>query len=270
MAGMDKEMEKYKEIFTQIEDTLRKESKLSREEFEARFGKYKALSYKNMKDKEIFWTLVKIIFYSGMRASTVTQRLSAIKKYLYDFQKVKDYTEEKIKEILKDPDVIHHRRKIEACINNAKAFNELLNQYGSFRKYLESFGELSEDDTIERLRTDLIRRFQYLGKRTVNHFLMDLGLNVLKPDRVICRIFKRLGLIENENNVGEIIEVGRKIAAANRLPIRYIDICFVKYGQKGRDEKFGLDDGICLEEKPKCNKCGINKKYCNYYAGTYR
>lgn len=255
-------MEKYNEIFNQIENTLRKNSNLSKEQFDSRFGEFKNLSYKNMQDKDIFWVLVYVTFYSGMRASTVSEKLPAIKKYLYDFRKVKDYSEKEINQILNDPNVIHYKRKIEACINNAKAFDKLLNTYGSFGKYLESFGQLSNEETIERLRADLRSRFQYLGERTVNHFLTDLGLNVLKPDRVICRIFSRLGFIDDANNIAQAVKVGKDIAIATGYPIRYIDIIFVTYGQMG-------DDGICLEKNPKCFVCGI-KKYCDYYADNSR
>ena len=262
-------MQKYKEIFTRIENTLRKKSSLSKELFDSRFGKFKNLNYKNTQDKDIFWILVYVTFYSGMRASTVSQKLPAIERYLSDFKKVKNYSEKEIGQILNDPNVIHYKRKIEACINNAKEFDKLLNTFGSFSKYLESFGSLSNEVSIDRLRANLRRRFQYLGERTVNHFLTDLGLNVLKPDRVVCRIFSRLGFIDDVNNIVLSIRVGKDIAIATGYPIRYIDIIFVKYGQMGRDEYFGLDDGICLEKNPKCHDCEITE-YCDYYANNYK
>lgn len=195
-------MQKHKEIFTRIENTLRKESSLSKELFDSRFGGFKNVDYKGMTDNDIFWVLVYVTFYSGMRASTVSQKLPTIEKYLYDFRKVKDYSQKEISSILNDPDTIHHKRKINACIDNAKEFYNLLDRYGSFQKYLEFFGLLTNEANIDRLKADLRSRFHYLGERTANHFLTDLGLNVLKPDRVVCRIFKRLRLIDNKDNIG--------------------------------------------------------------------
>jgi len=254
-----------KEIFSKIEETLQNQSSLTKQLFDCRFGKFKNIDYRLMADDDIFWILVYVTFYSGMKAATVSQKLVIIKRYLYDFRKVKDYSQQEINQILNDPNMIHNKRKINACIENAKEFYNLISQKGSFQKYLESFEPLTNEENIERLKADLRRRFHYLGERTVNHFLTDLGLNVLKPDRVICRIFERLGLIENKNNIGKAIEVGKKIAVATNYPIRYIDICFVKYGQMGEDEYFGLTDGICLERNPKCSICGV-KEYCRYYA----
>lgn len=257
-------MQKYREMFTKIENALRKESSLSRELFDSRFGEFKSLNHQNMSDEDIFWTMVSVVFYSGMRASTVSQRLPVLEKYLYDFRKVKGYSQEEVNQIIRDPDTIHHKRKIEACIENAKEFYNVVNKYGSFAKYLESFGELSDEKTINELRVDLADRFQYLGERTVNHFLTDLGFNVLKPDRVICRIFSRLGLISGKNDIAQAIDIGREISLATGYPIRYVDIIFVKYGQVGKDEYFGLEDGICLEKNPKCIKCEV-RDYCKYY-----
>lgn len=260
-------MQAYSKILTEIENTLRRESSLSRELFDHRFGEFKTISYKRMSDGDIFWTMVGVAFYSGMRASTVSQKLPAVKKYLYDFGKVKGYSRKEISEILNDPSTIHHKRKIEACIANAREFDKLLREHGSFGRYLESFGSLRDKATIDKLRADLRNRFQYLGQRTVNHFLMDLGLNVLKPDRVICRIFTRLGLINNEDSIDQAIEVGKHIASVTGFPIRYVDAIVVKYGQMGMDQHFGLKDGICLKKNPKCEKCGVSS-YCKYYANS--
>lgn len=128
------------EIFYRIEDTLRSQSTLTRERFDSQFGKSSTTDYRVMSDDDVFWPLVYVPFYSGMRSSTVTQRLPTIKKYLHDFRKVKDYSGSEVDQMMSDPNMICHRRKIEACIYNAREFVGLLEEYGTFRKYLESFG----------------------------------------------------------------------------------------------------------------------------------
>ncbi len=261
----------YAEIFYHIEETLRNHSTLTREGFDSHFGQFSAVDYRGMSDDDIFWVLVYVPFYSGIRSSVVTPRLPTIKKYLYDFNQVKDYSEVEVNQMMSDPNMIRYRRKIEACIANAREFDALLKQHGSFSKYLESFGPLMEEATIKKLRADLRARFRYLGPKTVNHFLMDLGLNVLKPDTVICRIFERLGLIDSRDDDEQAIEVGRKMAVATGYPIRYVDIILVKYGQvggAGESENFGLKRGICLEKNPRCSVCGVTR-YCGYYANNY-
>lgn len=252
----------FKDLFFKMEATLRKESSLSEENFEKSWGLFKTCNYKSDDDYEIYWKLVKVVFYSGMNAGVVTSKLPILKKYFYDYRKVNNYHREEINKIIEDQNIIRNKAKIEACVNNAKIFNDILIEYGTFANYLESFGNLNNENTLEILKKDL-KRFKFLGPITAYHFMLDLGLKVWKPDRVIRRIIKRLGLINNSEDIGQAITVGREIADQVGLPIRYIDVVFVKYGQIGEDKDFGLTTGICLEKNPRCSICGI-KNYCNY------
>ena len=97
--------------------------------------------------------------------------------------------------------------------------------------------------------------------------MTDIGLPVLKPDRAITRIFKRIGLIESKEQLLKTVIIGRRFSQETGEPIRYIDIILSKYGQMGEDVNLGLDDGICLEAYPKCGLCGI-QGYCDHYAQT--
>ncbi len=250
----------FKDLFWKLESTLRKQSSLSNEDFDRYFGRFKNFNYKYDTDEELYWKMVQVIFYTGMTAATVTQRLPTIKKYFYNYKQVKEYGESNIKQIINDKDVICNERKIRACIKNAKMFDEIVKNYGSFKIYIESFGDLDKEETLKALKRDLMK-FKFLKERTAYHFMLDMGLNVWKPDRVICRILYRLGLIDDKNDIEKTVKVGREIATTVGLPIRYIDIIFVKYGQKGAEEPFGLDDGICLEKNPRCHLCGVTE-YC--------
>ncbi len=73
------------------------------------------------------------------------------------------------------------------------------------------------------------------------------------------RIFTRLGLVESIKDYWEAVVVGRKISRAINLPIRYIDIILVVYGQLNLD----AFTSICSEKNPKCDLCSINS-FCNY------
>jgi DNA-3-methyladenine glycosylase I len=81
----------------------------------------------------------------------------------------------------------------------------------------------------------------------------------------MCRIFERLGLLENQGQLLKTVIQGRKFAAATGLPIRYVDIVFVAYGQV-KSEEIGISEGICLKN-PRCSACSI-QKYCGFKANT--
>jgi len=207
--------------------------------------------------------MVYVTFYSGFKAKTVNDKRQAIKEIFGDYEKVAKYDEIKVQKIIDSKKVIGHRQKINGIIHNANQIKAIKKQYGSFDNYLISFGDNDNDRILCELIKDLKKRFKYLGGITVFHFLSDIGFNVLKPDRVLCRIFFRLGLVDSEEDSKGVIAAGRKFASATGHPIRYIDIIFVAYGQVDEKPEFGLREGICLSSNPKCERCGIYK-FCQY------
>jgi DNA-3-methyladenine glycosylase I len=250
-------------IFRAAEKTLSKQSTLNTIEFKNSLGVFKNINSKKWETNKFFECLVNVTFYSGFKAKTVSDKIPAIKNIFNDYKKVAKFNQEKIDRIIESRKVISNRLKIQSIVYNANQIIVLEKEYGSFNHYLYSFGDLSKEDALYSLIKDLKKRFKYLGKITVFHFLTDIGLNVLKPDRVLSRICYRLGLVDNEYDFTGVIEAGRKIAEATKEPIRYIDIILVLYGQVDEKKEFGLKEGICLGNKPKCELCGIYK-YCIY------
>lgn len=259
-------MTDYKLLFENIEKSLLSQGSkvLPLEQIQERLNKFKKFETRILSDSDYYRILVNVIFYSGFRASTVTAKIATIHRHFNDFEVVADYGEKEVDGILADEDMIRNRNKIKACIENAKIFKKIIQKYGSFQKYIDSFEGKDSLEGFMLLKDDLKTRFSFLGDITVYHFFMDIGFPVLKPDRVICRIFERLGLIENKEQILDTVIQGRKFAEATGHPIRYIDIVFVAYGQM-QSKEFGIERGVCLEEKPSCNLCNA-KNFCNYYS----
>jgi len=259
-------MKDYKTIFEKVESALISagSQNLSTYKIRVNLDKFKQLEGKTFSDTDYYWILAYVVFYAGFRAATVNARLDSIRKYFPDYEIVAGYDESKVDEILSDPEMIRNRRKVQACIENAKVFKNIVSEYGSFQAYVDSFTPTTSFENLMLLKEELEYRFKGLGRITTYHVLTDIGLPVLKPDRVICRIFQRLGFIESDKQLLKTVIQGRKFAQATGHPIRYIDIVFVAYGQVESHE-FGLASGICLEQNPPCTICGVTD-YCNYYA----
>jgi DNA-3-methyladenine glycosylase I len=254
-------MEKYKDIFGKIENSLREQSTLSKTEFDKEFGRFKKFENKKRTDNEIFRLLTMIVFYSGFRSSTVEKKEKIILGHFPDYITVSKYSDKDFNNIISDTNMIRNKNKIRGCINNAVKFKSIVEKHGSFQNYLDSFNIDESFENLILLKESLCN-FSFIGETTVYHLLGDLGYNVIKPDRVILRIFKRLGLIENDERLGTIIQ-GQKFSIETGYPIRYIDIIIVKYGQLGESIEFGLKNGICLEKNPNCDICDI-QSYCNF------
>ncbi|MEO8498803.1 MAG: DNA-3-methyladenine glycosylase I [Planctomycetota bacterium] len=256
---------RYREAFKGIEESLLAygSQRLPREEIQAALDRFKTFGQRELTDEWCFANLIDVVFYSGMLAATVTCRLPVIHQHLADFCKVADYGPGDIERILADEKMLRNRRKIEACVQNAKVMRQIVEQYGSFAAYLAGFDPKGPFENLLLLKEDLEERFAYLGSITVYHFMTNLGLPVLKPDRVIVRIMQRLGLISRPSQHLKAIIHGRKFAESTDEPIRYIDIVMVAYGQV-RSTEYGIDKGICLEKEPRCSLCGV-QHLCSYY-----
>lgn len=250
-------MEKnYNDIFLKAEKSLRENIAISNEEFDSRFLSFRNLTFVRKTDDEYFDILKLIIFYSGFKAETVNKKLGVIRKHFPDFKTISNYGDIEKDTILSDMEMIKNETKISAVIQNAKTFQTIVNKYGSFYDYIESFKPTISFENLMLLKEELEYKFDYLGGITVYHFLTDIGLDVLKPDRVLTRIYKRLGLIEDERQLLKTVIQGRKFAEATGKSIRYVDIIFVTYGQQAQE-------GICFSKNPKCNICSL-REYCNY------
>ena len=247
----------YIDIFSTIEQTLKKQSGLSDKLFTDKYSNFFNLTFSSRTDDEYFYLLKLIVFYSGFKAETVTNKIHIINKHLPDYKTISFFDDKNTAVILSDKEMIKNRSKISATINNAKIFQNIVEKYGSFQKYLDSFEPKVSFEKLMLLKEELTYKFNYLGGITVYHFLTDIGLPVLKPDRVLTRIFERLGLIENEKQLLKTVIHGRKFAAETEKSIRYIDIIFVTYGQQG-------PEGICLSKNPKCHLCGLSNQ-CNHF-----
>ena len=57
----------------------------------------------------------------------------------FNVEKIANYSEEKIQELLQNKKIIRNQLKIRASINNAKIFIEIKKEYGTFYHYLETF-----------------------------------------------------------------------------------------------------------------------------------
>ncbi len=255
----------YKEVFQAVEKRLIEAGSLNMDPAKIRdhLDKFKRFENRELSDDQYFSILVFVAFYSGFKAATVTAKRAIIQGHFPSWKVVSNYVEKDIKKIISDTEMIRHEGKIRACVKNAKTFSTLISKHGSVKNYIDSYSPAESFENLLLFKDALEASFAYLGGITVYHFMTDIGLPVLKPDRVICRIFERLGLLENQGQLLKAVIQGRKFAAATGLPIRYIDIVFVAYGQV-KSEEIGIIEGICLKN-PRCSECRI-QNHCGFMA----
>jgi len=260
----------YMEIVKGIEDGLLKVkvNNVPLEEFKEKLNYFKNFNYKQLTDAEVYFTLIKIMFFNmGKKASMIEKKVPLFKKYIYDYKKVAMLSDQQVEEIIQN---IGFGQKIYWCRENAVRYKRIIDFYGSFDKYISKRFDINDTKCsiahVQKLRDEIKSYFIGIGETASWHFVTELGFFSLKPDSVIRRIFYRLGLINNMEDMNESINVGRAISEELNIPIRYIDIIFVKFGQEGRSDLIGTTDGICTSENPKCTICTLHK-FCKYFKG---
>ncbi|MFH1830389.1 MAG: DNA-3-methyladenine glycosylase I [Pseudomonadota bacterium] len=88
-------------------------------------------------DQKLFEFLVLEGAQAGLSWLTILKRREGYKKAFANFdpEKVARFTPKKIETLIKNPSIIRNRAKIEAAVNNAKAFLKVQEEFGSFDAY---------------------------------------------------------------------------------------------------------------------------------------
>jgi len=92
-------------------------------------------------DKILFQFLVLESAQAGLSWITVLRKRENYRKAFanFDVKKVADFTASDVERLMQDSGIIRNRQKIEAAINNARLFLEIVTEFGSFSNYIWAF-----------------------------------------------------------------------------------------------------------------------------------
>lgn len=140
----------------------------------------------NFDDKYLFEMLLLESFQAGLSWECILNKRKYLKKAYenFDIDKIINFDERKIKELLSNDKIIRNKLKINASINNAKIFKNIQNEYGSFYKYLLTFTKnkiLKEtnkttNNLSDSISKDLIKRgMKFVGSTIIYSYLQATG-----------------------------------------------------------------------------------------------
>ena len=138
-------------------------------------------------DKHLYEMLILESFQAGLSWECVLNKREDFRKAFDNFEidKVSDYDEKKVQELLKNENIIRNKLKINAAINNSKIFKETQNEYKTFSNYIWSFtnnkviyeiGKTSSElsDIISK---DLQKRgMRFVGTTIIYSYLQAIGV----------------------------------------------------------------------------------------------
>ena len=125
-------------------------------------------------DTRFFEYLCLEIFQAGLSWDTIIRKRPQMRAALcsFDFSRIANFSEHDVDRLMTDTRVIRHRTKIEAIIENARIFERIVSEHGSFLKFLEEHKQDSLDAWIALFR----RTFRFMGPEIVREFLESAGM----------------------------------------------------------------------------------------------
>lgn len=144
-------------------------------------------------DETIFEFLILESFQAGLSWYTILAKRENFRAAFdyFDYQKIAQYSEEKVEELIQNAGIIRNRLKILATINNAQKFMEVQKEFGSFSKYI--WGFVNHEPIVNRPKTlkevpatteisdalakDLKKRgFKFMGSTVVYAHMQATGM----------------------------------------------------------------------------------------------
>lgn len=92
-------------------------------------------------DKYLFEMLILEGAQAGLSWNTILKKRDRYQRAYYGFdpERVARFTKKSVERLLGDPGIVRNRLKVEASIQNAKAYLEVQQEYGSFSEFAWSF-----------------------------------------------------------------------------------------------------------------------------------
>ncbi len=153
-------------------------------------------------DHELYELLILEMFQAGLSWETILKKRENFRLAMdnFDYERIVNYDEEKINELMNNKGIIRNRRKIEATINNTKVFLSIQKEYGSFANFIWSFtnndvlyidSKITHNELSDKVSSILKKKgMKFVGTIIIYSYLQAIG--VINSHECDCFKFKGL------------------------------------------------------------------------------
>ena len=144
-------------------------------------------------DQILFEFLILETFQAGLSWITILRKRENFREALdgFNYEKIANYSEEKIEELLLNAGIIRNKLKVRATVSNAQAFMKVQEEFGSFSAYIwefvqgkpinnkvENYKEMPPTTSIsDALSKDLKKRgFKFVGSTVMYAHMQATGM----------------------------------------------------------------------------------------------
>ena len=131
-------------------------------------------------DDAYFENMTHVIFQAGLSWKMIENKWPNFRKAFHNFSvdRVAEFKEDDIKRLMADSSIVRNQKKILATIRNAKQFQRIRKEFGSFQSYLDG---LDKSKNYSLVIKELGKTFQRLGPSSARIFLYSVGEDVRHP-----------------------------------------------------------------------------------------
>ena len=149
-------------------------------------------------DHKLFEMLILESFQAGLSWECILNKREAFRQAFdgFDLETVCGYGEKKLEKLMQEPGIVRNKLKIRATVNNARIFQAIQQEWGSFDCYLWHWtegkvvyetGKVSSE-LSDAVSKDLKRRgMKFVGTDSVYSCLQAVGVNNSHEETCFCR-----------------------------------------------------------------------------------
>ena len=195
----------------------------------------------------------------------------------FNFEKLANRDPELIrKRYWKDLGYLRFRKKIDRIIQCAKVLEVIVKSHGTFGNYLRSFRVPRRIQSVEHINTfwegfvdlkkDLkARKMPFFNQTTsLLQLLLDLDYDSAKPDLIVMRLARRIGIVDSETGESNLIKTVKefqKYAVDRGIRLSAVDLCVLSFGGQTSAREL-LNVRFCPNSDPCHNKkCSVGSSY---------
>ena len=141
----------------------------------------------NFNDEYLFEMLVLESFQAGLSWECVLNKRESFREAFdnFDIDKIINYNENKIQELLENKKIIRNKLKINATINNSKVFKQIQKEFGNFSEYLKMYTNnriiyetgKATNQLSDAISKDLQKRgMKFVGSTIIYSYLQAVGV----------------------------------------------------------------------------------------------
>ncbi len=144
-------------------------------------------------DGRLFEMLILEGMQAGLSWITILRKREAFRKAFdgFDIDKILQYDDAKIEELMQNPGIIRNRLKINSVLTNAKAFRQIQREFGSFDSFLWRYTDGKPIQNQWRAVSDLPattalsdiiskefkqRGFKFVGSTIIYAYMQSIGM----------------------------------------------------------------------------------------------